>query len=87
MVLWLCLLMPVLFFNDWKPQIFLLLLLFFFYFFNKKLLILSQNCLSLSWAKLSSASTPALRGDAHKGASIPHARAIQGLDTGVGYRG
>lgn len=66
-------------FNDWKPGI--------FFFFNKMLFILSQNCLSLSWAKLPSASTPVLPGDAHKDASFPHARAIQGLDTGVGYRG
>lgn len=58
-------------FNDWKPGI-----LFFFFFNNKKLLILSQNCLSLSWAKLPSASLPVLPGDAHKCVSFPHARAI-----------
>lgn len=66
-------------FNDWKPGIFLLKK-------KKKLLILSQNCLSLSWAKLPSASLPVLPGDAHKCASFPHAGAMQGLDTRVGYR-
>lgn len=66
-------------FNDWKPG-------FFFFFLNKKLLILSQNCLLLSWAKLPSASIPVLPGDAHKCASFPHGRAMQGLHTRVGYR-